>query len=114
MYSVRYNCSNCGHNFSKEFPKGQKATFTIVCPSCECWAAEKDCGKPDREVDYIPFPFPYPYYYPRPEPRKPQWEWPKYDYKFMCATDTREAESGSILDTILIKYSGAWEKLAEM
>lgn len=125
MYSVRYSCSNCGHDFSQEFPKGQEADFKVVCPNCECDTGERSLP---LSVDIVSEPLPYPYqpyypyyqpwsyYYPRFEPQKPLWEWYCHDWQTtaMWATDTDETGPGGILDNILQKYSGAWEKLAEV
>jgi len=88
MYSVKYSCSNCNHDFNKDFQKGKKAPSAVTCPNCGCLTGLKVWPALDldeRTVQPWPFPCcPYPHYYPRPEPIKPLWEWPKYDHKTTC------------------------------
>lgn len=91
IYSVKYSCSNCDHDFSKEFPRGKKADSKVECPNCGCLTGERDWPAAERLPiqDYTwpdRYPYtPWPYYYPQPEPPKPQWEWPKYDHKTTSA-----------------------------
>jgi len=41
MYTILYACRNCGHVFTREFPKGKKACDIILCPVCDCSEACK-------------------------------------------------------------------------
>jgi len=70
MYSIRYNCDNCGHSFSKDFQKGVKAPLKVECERCGCFTALKKTW-PERITirDFIS---------PRPSCPDPLM-WPRWD-----------------------------------
>jgi DNA-directed RNA polymerase subunit RPC12/RpoP len=79
MYSITYNCENCGHSFSKDFQKGVKAPSKVECKRCGCFTAFKKTW-PERITvrDFISIPTPR-------HPIRPIWptryEWPREDYQ---------------------------------
>ncbi len=40
-YAVNLICSNCGHEFQKQYPKGEEVPVLETCPQCGCLTAWK-------------------------------------------------------------------------
>lgn len=49
-YTLNMLCENCGHKFTKNFPKGATVMSFHECPYCGCREAKKT-GKPE-DLDY--------------------------------------------------------------
>jgi DNA-directed RNA polymerase subunit RPC12/RpoP len=107
MYSVRYNCSNCGHSFLKSYPKGTIANYKVVCENCGCLTAHKSWNQNVWQIGrYVPRyveplqPWPY-YYTPWPESSSyVPWPYPETtgDYWIIC--DNQTSTCNSMVETI--------------
>ena len=56
MYSITYECDNCGCETTKEFKKKTRCPQTTECSNCGC-VAQKVVG--EKPTVTIPFPLPY-------------------------------------------------------
>ena len=41
MYSIDYDCTNCGCSGRKDLPRGQAVPMVFECPNCGCKTAHK-------------------------------------------------------------------------
>ena len=44
-YSVSYGCTNCGWQGTVSVNKGTEVLHKIMCPTCECFTAEREWTK---------------------------------------------------------------------
>ena len=73
-YTIYAECQNCGWQFTKDFPCGEKAGI-FECVRCKCQCACRKQPAPIQYVPSLPPPMPYPVLVPYVAPAAPLYPW---------------------------------------